>query len=201
MNPYINPMTYKSGWLKDIIINLLNEYSANSSEMNVMDLGSGQGLDSKILSTIFKKVYSIEPSDNMLKWARKHKTSLIKKFPDMEKNLSKIRFMKGDFKNIPIKQVDFMLLKNTIHLSNNIEDNLDNIIKHISENGFLLIIEPTKNSRFSNKIPKKELNKKINEVQKTEASINKYITKNKKIKLLGKKKIVYSKNVWFLKKI
>jgi len=199
MNPYMNSKTYKSGWLKDIIINLLSKYSANPSNMNVMELGSGQGLDSKMLSTIFKKVYGIEPSDNMLKWARKHKRYLVKKFPYMEKNLSKIRFMKGDFENIPIKKVDMMLLKNSIHYSNNLEDDLDNIIKHISDKGFLLVIEPTKNSKFSN-MSKKELNKKFNVIKKTDTSISKYITKNKKIKLLGKK-LIFSKNMWFLRKL
>ena len=79
MEPYLNYKLYKVKWLEDIIKELSNLYNFNPSSMKIMDLGAGQGLQSMELSNSFNKVYAVEPSIKMLKWARNHKRTMMRK--------------------------------------------------------------------------------------------------------------------------
>ena len=207
MEPYLNYKIYKSKWLKDIIKELSNLYNFNPSNMKIMDLGAGQGLQSMELSELFKKVYAVEPSIKMLKWARNHKRTMVRKNPNSKNNLSKIRFIKGDFKNIPIKKVDIILTNNTLHFSQDIDEALNNILEHLSDDGFLLILEPTNKTKFNGDdkfgpiMTRSRIKKKRKVLNKAKISINKCIYRNCKITLLDKNFTDLPKNSWFLKKI
>ena len=85
----------KFKWLADICKRL----KINPENSIVIDLGSGHGQNTIALAHHFHKVYGVEPSIKMLKFSRK-----LKKRSEQWYNLPSLRFYKGDFENIPIKQ-------------------------------------------------------------------------------------------------
>ena len=95
-------------------------------KMSIMDIGSGHGEDTLILSTYFNKVYGVDPSLPMLKVSRELKQKAI---IDNLGDFSNVRFYQGDMANIPIKKVDVVYMKNTLHFSRNISKDLSNILK------------------------------------------------------------------------
>tara|TARA_B100001989_G_C24476311_1_gene431983 strand:- start:404 stop:976 length:573 start_codon:yes stop_codon:yes gene_type:complete len=168
MNPYLdyNPKhTNKEKYLK--------MYKATKRPRSMIDLGSGSGMDSFAWSHHVDSVYGVDPSERMLKRARKDKNKYFKD--------SNIRFYKGDLLNIPIKKVDMIFVKNVLHFSKNIKEALDNVMNHT--NNYLVILEPGYKSKFGNDIynpgtklfDKKEHKKKIDELKRTRKGIKEYI--------------------------
>ena len=103
MNPYLdyNPKhTNKEKYLK--------MYKATKRPRSMIDLGSGSGMDSFAWSHHVDSVYGVDPSERMLKRARKDKNKYFKD--------SNIRFYKGDFK-YSNKESRYDLCKKILHFS------------------------------------------------------------------------------------
>jgi ubiquinone/menaquinone biosynthesis C-methylase UbiE len=186
--------------LGKMISNLCKKNNINPKKATIMDLGCGHGNITFTLSKYFNKVYGIDPSNNMLKYARN-----LKRRASKWSNFSNIRFYQGEFINIPIKQVDIICLFNSIHFSQSIERDLLNILSNIKVGGLLFIREPHNKSKFGQKLMnnKKDLNLKLKRLafvrKMLKMFINKYTKKNK-ISIIFEKELPH-KYVLSLKKI
>jgi SAM-dependent methyltransferase len=175
----INKSKFK--WLADICKTL----EINPNHSRVIDLGSGHGQNTIALSHHFYKVYGVEPSTKMLKFSRK-----LKKKSERWYNLSGLRFYKGDFEKIPIKQVNIICLFNSIHFSSRVIQDLSNILSNICKNGLLVISEPHNKSIFGSKKlmdDKKALKQKLKILKRVRQKIKIFLKdcqKNKKASII-----------------
>ncbi len=181
MNPYINLKNYKNSIEKrsKYFQNLLKEYTdIRLKKSNVLDIGCGNGQYTFIFSKFVNKIYGIDPSESMLKSARKNKKIF---------NSSNIRFYKGTDLSIPFSQkFDIILYSNSLHFSYNVMNSLKNSFNSLKNNGILLIMEPIKTFSVPKlnpdheKFNKRIYLKKINILKKTRLIIKKFC-KDKKI--------------------
>jgi len=120
------------------ILNKLKMYTTKSlSELNLLDIGCGNGFYVFGLSNYFHSIYGLDPSIDMLKSARNYNKNYFKK-----KN---IRFYLGCVENnIFSKNFDIILFSYSLHLTINPYNSLLIISKNIQNNGILIIIEPNK---------------------------------------------------------
>ena len=181
----------------------MKKWINNRKNVTAIDLGCGQGTSTIALSHFFTTIYGIDPSEQMLKYARNLKKKLSKETG--YNNINSVHFYKGHFLNIPIKKVDMIFMFNSLHYSlyNKLfkfNEILDNIFNHINKNGLLYIREPYDTTSLAIQITDKALIKEKNQVlKKTRELLDKYIELNKnKIEVMEKLDKFYLK---ILKKI
>jgi ubiquinone/menaquinone biosynthesis C-methylase UbiE len=145
MQPYIEFPDEKLLRLTQSHSNLVKRvktHGLNPRQSTVLDLGCGQGHNTLALSRDFHKVYGADPSDAMLKDARKNR----KRRRDLQKpwsGLEKVRFYKGSFDAIPVKEVDMMTMHNSLHFAENPWDALRTVFAHVRPGGMVFITEPS----------------------------------------------------------
>lgn len=168
LKKYIEPESF------DWILGLCKRADIEPQYSRIIDLGSGHGQNTLSFAHHFQKAYGIEVSDHMLKYAKK-----LKKRGEQWYDFSNARFYKGNFTNIPIKQVEVIALFNSIHYSNNVIQDLSNILSNICINGLLIISEPHINSLAVTSGNRDVVKRKHDQLKNTRHEIKKFLKINK----------------------
>ena len=185
MNPYtefLNMNNSRLTWITEKgifewISKLCIKNNIIPNKSTVMDLGSGHGDNSIILSKHFNTVLSIDPSTKMLEYSKKL-IERIKKIDDWFGS-SRIKLYKGDFSSIKFKNIDVICMFNSIHFSKNMKSDLDNIFSNLKKGGLLIIKEPFTKFSFGPNISGDQLDKKIKHLKKARKELKVYFENNK----------------------
>ena len=135
----------------------LEKYYKKLKSADVLDIGSGNGFSTFVLSLLVNKIYGLEPNIKSLKKARKNKKKL---------GLSNIRFYQGTAENLPFtRKFNIIRFKNSIQFTN-IVKSLSNAFSILEKDGIIIIRLPyddfsdpklnKKHSEFNNELYKKE---------------------------------------------
>ncbi|VVU95526.1 Methyltransferase domain [seawater metagenome] len=162
------------------VANYAEQNGVDCLNASLLDLGCGNGINTLALSHHFNIVYGIEPNELLLKESRNNKRKISKLTPNWP-GLSKLRFYKGSFLEIPLKKIDIVSLFDSLNFSSNPYLALDNVFYHLKPGGLVFISEPHEKSEFSNDIldDSDALKKKLDNLKLTRKSIKKYIKQNK----------------------
>ena len=143
----------------------------NPSGLKALDLGCGSGHNTLSLSKHFDKVYGVDPSDDMLKFARTLKVSL-------KEDYANVRFYSGSFHKIPVRS-DVIFMFNSLHFATNCSVLLK-IMERLNNGGFIMISEPHNNSRFAKMLMDNPLllKKKHDDLKRTRECLAQFIKTN-----------------------
>lgn len=165
------------------ITNVAIKYNIEPSESTIIDLGCGHGNSSLSLSFNFNKVYGFDISQEMLTNSEKNKERLINLRDDF--NPDKVTFGIGSFNDkLPIeKPVNIILLNNTIHFAEigTIGTIIDNLLDHLAENGLIIILEPSIDSKFGDpelNIPGPKRDRKMQVINMIRLELTEYLEKS-----------------------
>jgi ubiquinone/menaquinone biosynthesis C-methylase UbiE len=150
---FINRIKNKSNTYKKF----LQKYYKQFNNADVLDIGSGNGFSTFILSLLVNKIYGLEPNINALKRARKNKKKL---------NLPNIRFYQGTAEILPFtRKFNIIRFQNSIQFTQ-IVKSLNNAFNILEKDGIIIIRLPyddfsdpklnKKHSEFNNELFKKE---------------------------------------------
>lgn len=153
----------------------LEKYYKKLKSADVLDIGSGNGFSTFVLSLLVNKIYGLEPDINSLKKARKNKKKL---------SLSNVRFYQGIAENLPFtRKFNIIRFQNSIQFTN-ILKSLSNAFNILEKDGIIIIRLPyddfsdpklnKKNPQFNNELYKKERNR----LRKVIKIIKNYIKKD-----------------------
>lgn len=169
VKPYRNVIIEDNFFTKKIK-SFCNKNNINMKEASLAELGCGQGIESLILSDSFKKVFGFDPSNYMIENANLNKNNSNK--TNVEFNIG--NFMTDIKKYNNNEPFDMILLKNSIHYIENVEEVLEKLINDVKIGGFIIIFEPTDKSKFgddelNNKGEKRE--KKLKRLTSTKEKV------------------------------
>lgn len=140
----------KTYYPEDAIIykkNILNKYfeynKINANEMNVLEIGAGHGINTILLSKIFKQINATEPNEELY-------------------NLLKNKVIEDKIENVTVNKLsaetleeslkyDMVICMNSFLFIKNKEYILDKFYNLINQEGYLLIMEPLKFLFFTDK--------------------------------------------------
>ena len=116
----------------------------------VVDLGCGQGHYTLALAKHFGTVYGVDPSLPMLTDARRRRRT-TKRGASNHVTGQNVRFYKGSFDHIPVKNVNLIVMRNSLHYCTptNIPRTVDRILDHLMPGGLLIVSEPGDQSQYS----------------------------------------------------
>lgn len=200
MNPYLKS-EYLLNFVKRFNILPLFEKIDISSHSNFLDLGCGQGRDSLVMSRHYDNVYGLDPSEAMVQSANQLKSDVIKTTSIGEN----VVFKQGDFSNIPFdeKFFDAIYLSNSIHFSEDVSTDLDNILKYLKISGYLVIKEPGTVPTFGNpqlNQPGESRNKKLAELEEARSNVKNYFSEKDGIETIDQQENKYVFSI-ILKKV
>lgn len=181
----------------DFILQVSKKNNIDVGNSTFFDIGSGHGDITLGASFFFKKSIGFDINNNMLEISNQNLKRLKELRKDFDKN--KVKFIKGGYYNNLEISADVILLKNSIHFANpdDINQIIKNLLKHLNQNGILIIDEPNVNFIFGNP----ELNKKgefrkkkINQVLLIREKINQFISNNQENIKIIRNNHIYDKN-------
>jgi SAM-dependent methyltransferase len=159
------------------------KHNIEPSESTIIDLGCGHGNSSLSLSFNFNKVYGFDISQDMLTNSEKNKERLKVLRDDF--NPDKVTFGMGSFNDkLPIeKPVNIILLNNAIHFAEigTVGSVIDNLLEHLVENGLIIILEPSIDTKFGNpelNIPGPKRDRKMHVINTTRLELTEYLKKS-----------------------
>ena len=156
----------------NVLLDIIKQYKI-LKDMNILDIGCGNGFYVFGLSDYVKSICGLEPSINMLNSAIKNQKYFNKK---------NIKFIKGSIENNSLNiKYDIVIFSFSLHFTNDSYKSLLLSKKHLTKNGLLIIIEPTK-TYISNKLicshkdfDEKHYNLKQNFLKKSRIDIHNFI--------------------------
>ena len=103
-------------------------------QINIADLGAGEGTISQLLAERAKKVFCIDSSKSMVRLG----TDLAKK-----KNLSNLIYKQGDIEEVPLpaKSVDLALMSQSLHHAQRPEKALGEAFRILKQGGQLVVLD------------------------------------------------------------
>jgi ArsR family transcriptional regulator len=103
-------------------------------QINIADLGAGEGTISQLLAERAKKVFCIDSSKSMVRLG----TDLAKK-----KNLSNLIYKQGDIEEVPLpaKSVDLALMSQSLHHAQRPEKALAEAFRILKPGGQLVVLD------------------------------------------------------------
>lgn len=111
----------------------LEKYYKKLKFSDVLDIGSGNGFSTYVLSLLVNKIYGLEPNINSLNKARKNKKKL---------NLSNVRFYQGTAEKLPFtRKFNIIRFQNSIQFTN-ILKSLNNAFNILEKDGIIIIRLP-----------------------------------------------------------
>lgn len=185
LKPYL---TFTDEYLLEIDENLISKqitnvaikHNINPPESTIIDLGCGHGDSSLALSFHFNQVYGFDISENMLEKSEENKKRLEILRDDFVPD--KVAFGIGNFNTaLPIESpVNIILLNNTIHFAEfgTVGSIIDNLLDYLFENGLIIILEPSIDSKFGNpklNIPGPERDMKMDKVNQIRLELSEYL--------------------------
>lgn len=113
--------------------NILNKYFDKNNDLNILEIGIGNGLKSISKSKLFKSYVGLEPNDKLFELA----TENCKKFD------CKIKIIHSDIQNYNTEdKYDVIILEYVFHFFNSHNKAIDKIVSLLKPNGIIFIIEP-----------------------------------------------------------
>jgi ubiquinone/menaquinone biosynthesis C-methylase UbiE len=200
INPYLESK-YLLKFVERFNILPLFEKIDISNHSNFLDLGCGQGHNSLVMSRHYDNVYGLDPSEAMVQSANQLKSDVIKT-TSIGQN---VVFQQGDFSNIPFdeKFFDAIYLSNSIHFSEDVSTDLDNILKYLKISGYLVIKEPGTDPKFGSQQlnqPGESRNKKLAELEEARSNVIDYFSEKDGIEIIDQQENEYVFSI-ILKKI
>ena len=191
MEPYLQFSNDKLIEFKNnyLIINIIKKIVSEEylSKASILDFGCGHGNITLGLSYHCKKVTGFDISGNMLDFSK----NLCRRLLKLDNNFKekKVKFVSKLFHN-NIK-FNIIIAINSIHFLTkvNLEKTLEQFKDILEENGYIIIIEPTKKSRFSFSNTDKEkerLQFKLKQLEKTKRNLHELLKNSKIIKFKDK---------------
>jgi trans-aconitate methyltransferase len=115
----------------------------------VVDLGCGQGHYTLALAKHYGTVYGVDPSLPMLTDARRHRRT-TKRGASNHVTGQNVRFYKGSFDHIPVRNVHVIVMRNSLHFCTpaNIPKTVDRILDHLVPGGLLIVNEPGDQAQY-----------------------------------------------------
>ena len=116
----------------------------------VVDLGCGQGHYTLALAKHYGTVYGVDPSLPMLTNARKLRRT-TKRGASNHATGQNVRFYKGSFDHIPVRNVHVIVMRNSLHYCTpaNIPKTVDRILDHLVPGGLLIVSEHGDHAQYS----------------------------------------------------
>jgi len=176
-NPCINIINEEQKMNEDCIylLDIIKEYKI-IKDMKILDIGCGNGFYVFGLADYVKSICGLEPSTNMINSAIKNQNYF---------NKNNIKFIKGSIEDNSLNdKYDIVIFSFSLHFTNDSYKSLVLSKKYLTQNGLLIIIEPTK-TYISNKLTlshkdfdEKKYNLKQTFLNKSRKDIHLFITKH-----------------------
>lgn len=185
MNPYLDLHLLsdeklsdfvKNHPIKNIILNILEKRNMKIKKVNILEFGSGHGDISLSLAYHVNNVIGLDISAKMIEYS-----SIIKKrLYDLDpyiKNKKNVTFcLTGT--NAFLGKIDVIIAINSMHFVpvHKIEEMIQIFMSKISKDGLIIIIEPTRYSKFAKLKDLKKKEQKFKILEETEKKLDEVLS-------------------------